>query len=203
MRWLLALVLGLALLSACAPGTDGGGPDFPKVAPAKIDVDTPQLRLLKKRAGIEACKPGTGSNELPAVTLPCLGGGPEVALDKLQGPLVVSTWASWCAPCRKELPYYQQLSKAYAGRLSVIGSDYTDPQTEGAMDLLDDTGATFPQLADPQSALAAQAPFPRMNNLPVLLLVKQDGTVAHVELGEMSSYSELTGLVQRYLGVGS
>ena len=124
-----------------------------------------------------------------------------MALNTLPGPLVVSTWASWCGPCQRELPYYQQLATAYAGRVSVIGIDYTDPQTEGAMDLLADTGATFPQLADPQSALAAKSPFPRMNNLPVLLLVDGGGKVAHVELGQITSYDELEDLVEEHLGV--
>jgi thiol-disulfide isomerase/thioredoxin len=198
------LVTGLfvaGLLTGCAPATDDGGPDLPKIGEAKIDVDTPTLRQLKSQAGIENCAPGKASNDLPAITLPCFGGGPDVALNTLQGPLVVSTWASWCGPCQRELPYYQKLATAYAGRVSVIGIDYTDPQTEGAMDLLVETGATFPQLADPQSALAAKSPFPRMNNLPVLLLVDGGGKVAHVELGQITSYDELADLVEEHLGV--
>ena len=198
------IVTGLivtGLLAGCAPATDDDGPDLPKIGEAKIDVDTPTLRQLKRQAGIEDCEPGKASNDLPAITLPCFGGGPEVALNTLQGPLVVSTWASWCGPCQRELPYYQQLATAYAGRVSVIGIDYTDPQTEGAMDLLVETGATFPQLADPQSALAAKSPFPRMNNLPVLLLVDGGGKVAHVELGQITSYDELADLVEEHLGV--
>jgi thiol-disulfide isomerase/thioredoxin len=198
------LVTGLAvtgLLGGCAPATDDDGPDLPKIGEAKIDVDTPTLRQLKSQAGIEDCAPGKASNDLPAITLPCFGGGPDVALNTLQGPLVVSTWASWCGPCQRELPYYQKLATAYAGRVSVIGIDYTDPQTEGAMDLLADTGATFPQLADPQSALAAKPPFPRMNNLPVLLLVDGGGKVAHVQLGQITSYDELKSLVEEHLGV--
>lgn len=201
MRRLLAALLVVAFLTGCAPTQQDGGPDFPKVGPAKIDVDTPQLRAMKAKTGIEDCRPGHASNDLPAVTLPCLGGGPAVRLDRLTGPLVVSVWASWCGPCRKELPYYQQLSRKYAGKARVIGIDYTDPQTVGAMDLLRDTGVTFPQLADPQSDVAAQKPFPRMNQLPVLLLVDSDGTVVHVEIGELTSYDELEGLVHHYLGV--
>ncbi len=194
-------LIGTGLFTGCAPATDDGGPVLPKIREAKIDVDTPTLRQMKSQAGIEDCEPGTASNDLPAITLPCLGGGPDVALNTLPGPLVVTTWASWCGPCRKELPYYQQLAKAFSGRVSVIGIDYTDPQTEAAMDLLADTGATFPQLADPQSAIAARSPYPRMNNLPVLLLVDGGGKVAHVEIGQISSYDELEGLVEEHLGV--
>ena len=201
MRRVAAAALVAGFLAGCAPTADDAGPDVPQILPARIDVDTPTLRAMKKQAGIEDCEPGKDSNDLPAITLPCFGGGPDVALNTLPGPLVVSTWASWCGPCQEELPYYQRLSEAYAGRVDVIGIDYTDPQTEGAMDLLGDTGATFPQLADPQSALAARTPFPRMNNLPVLLLVDGDGRVAHVELGQITSYAELEALVEQHLGV--
>jgi len=196
----LVATLLTSLLAGCAAPSDD---DFaaPVVGPAKIDVDTPALRTMKKQAGIEACKAGKGSNDLPAITLPCFGGGPDIALNRLEGPIVVSTWASWCGPCRKELPFYQRLFEEYAGRLDVVGIDYTDAQTEGAMDLLRDTGATFPQLADPQGDLAAQDPFPRMNDLPVVILVDADGAVAWVQLGEITSYDQLQDLVRHHLGV--
>ncbi|MGD9958560.1 TlpA family protein disulfide reductase [Nocardioides sp.] len=202
MRVLLVLALATALLSGCAPAKDD---DFivPIVPPSKVDVDTPALRSAKAAAGIADCTPGTGDNDLPEVTLPCFGGGPDVRLDTLTGPLVVSFWAGWCGPCRKELPYYARLSRDYADKLGVIGIDYLDQQTEAAMDLLGDTGVTYPQLADPGGDLAGKAGLPPLRNLPVVVLVGADGSIAGFNIGEITSYSELRQLVSDELGIAA
>ncbi len=193
---------GLLLLAGCA-SSDRDGFIVPIAPSAKIDVDTPALRAAKIEAGIADCVPGAASNDLPAVTLPCFGGGPDIALNTLGGPLVVSFWGSYCGPCREELPYYEQLSREYAGRLSVIGIDFTDPQTDGAMQLLADTGATFPQLADPGGDLAGQPPLPSLSGLPVVLFVDADGSFEsqQVQIGQITSYAELQDLVETHLGL--
>jgi thiol-disulfide isomerase/thioredoxin len=197
-----AALVGLLLVAGCA-SSDGDDFIVPLVPPAKIDVDTPALRAAKNAAGIQDCAPGDADNDLPAVTLPCFGGGPDVALDTLRGPLVVSFWGSYCGPCRQELPYYEKLAQEYAGRVSVIGVDFTDPQTEGAMQLLADTGATFPQLADPGGDLSGRRPLPPLTGLPVVLFVDADGSfeTQQVQIGQITSYAELQELVQTHLGV--
>jgi thiol-disulfide isomerase/thioredoxin len=201
MRRVSAALLVSGLLAGCAPAADDSEPEFPSVGQAKIDVDTPRLRQIKKRAGIENCRPGTGRNDLPAVTLPCFGGGPDVSLNTLQGPLVVNLWAVTCEPCRHELPIYQEFSEKYAGKVPVVGIDYDDPATEDAMDLLRDTGVTYPQLADPQASLAAADPLPRMAFLPFLALVDADGEVVYRAAIAIKTLTQLEDLVEEHLGV--
>ena len=95
-----ALVL---LLTACESGAAPPGE-------SNVEVDTPQLREQKAAAGIEPCEPGTGSGgELPDLTLPCLGGGSDVDLSTLRGPLLLNVWWSGCGPCVREMPVLQQL----------------------------------------------------------------------------------------------
>ena len=195
----VALAALAATVAGCAPSPGDRG--LPVVGPARVDVDTPALRRMKAQAGIAPCRPGRDAgSELPRITLPCLGGGPAVALDTLRGPLVMPVWASWCGPCRRELPLYQRLSREYAGRLAVVGIDFTDPQTEAAMSLLRETGARFPQLADPGGDLVGSPGFGRMTKLPLAAFVARDGSVT-VEVVAIETYQQLTRLVADRLGV--
>lgn len=190
----------LLALTACAPAAEPSATP----GPARIAVDTPELREMKDRAGVEPCAPGTGGpvpGGLPDVTLPCLGGGPDVDLSTLRGPLVVNLWASWCGPCRKEMPILQSFHERYGDRVPVLGIDYEDPQTVNAMRLVLDSGVTYPLLADPQSDLSAASPFPPLRGLPFLALVDADGTVAHQEFVVLEDRGHLVRLVETHLGV--
>jgi thiol-disulfide isomerase/thioredoxin len=197
-------VLAAALLSltACAGGAGGDGSGRP--GRAQVDVDTPQLARARQAAGIADCAPGSGTavdGGLPAVTLPCLGGGPDVDLSTLEGPIVVNLWASWCGPCRHELPFYQAFSEKHGDRVPVLGVDYQDTQPAAALELARDTGVTYPLLADPQGALDGATPLPRVAGLPFLALVDGEGRVVHREYVEIESERQLTDLVEKYLEV--
>jgi len=189
------------LLSGCttAEPTTGGGPAAAPLAEPDVDVDTPELRKLRRAAGLEPCRasgrPGVDGG-LPDITLPCLGGGEEVNLASLRGPLVVNLWASWCGPCREELPYYQQLHEQ--GGVDVLGVDYQDVMPGQALALAKETGVTYPSVADPGGEV--RAPF-RVRGLPGVVLVDADGTVVHQEFVVIESYEQLAALVDKHLGV--
>ena len=196
-----ALAAGVLLLLATGCGDpEPTDPGTPKTS--NVDVDTPALRAQKAAAGIEDCEPGTGSapedDAMPALTLACLGGGPDVRLDELRGPLVVNLFAQWCEPCRTELPYYQRLHQEGKGKVAVLGIDYLDTQPEGALALAKATGVTFPLLADPDGLLRPEF---RIRGLPGVVLVDAEGRVTRVEFTVMRSYEQLTALVEEHLGV--
>ena len=199
MRAALAVLAGVLLLGGCAGTTQDPQPP----GEARINVDTAALRQAKQQAGVEPCRPGRGESVeggLPAVTLPCFGGGPDVELSRLRGPLVVNVWASWCGPCREEMPVLQRFHQHYGERVPIVGIDYEDVQVEAAMDLVRETGVTYPLLADPQAALQGTAPFPGRMGLPLFAFVDSDGEV-EVVAGGVDSLPELTGMVEEHLGV--
>ncbi len=204
MRRLLATVLALPLLlTAC--GNGGGSATGPVSAPTKanLTLDSPALRHLKQSAGIAVCTPGAArgparQDPLPKVTLPCLGGGPNVRLDRLRGPAVLNLFAQWCGPCREELPIYQQLHEKAKGTVKVLGIDYLDTQPAQALQLAKQTGVTYPLLADPQGSLRTSF---RVRGLPGVVFVDAQGRVRAVRFEVMRSYAQLRGLVEDNLGV--
>jgi thiol-disulfide isomerase/thioredoxin len=198
------------LLASCAAGPTGTSSttEDPGRFAVDVDVDTPELRAAKEKAGLEECpagdaatgttKPADPANPMPDVTLPCLGGGPDVDLTTLRGPMVVNLWAQWCPPCREELPYYQQLHEEAGGDVAVLGVDYQDTRPDWALDLLAQTGVTYPSVADPAGKL--RVPF-RVRGLPGIVFLDEAGEVVAVEYVVIESFDQLRDLVDEHLGV--
>lgn len=205
---LVALVLGCLLLTSCAgtsatpPSASGGGGATQQAGQARVDVDTPALRTLKRKAGIAPCPAAAATppahDALPDVMLPCLGGGRDVRLSGLRGPMVVNLFAQWCGPCREELPHYQTLHEKAGHRLRVLGLDYLDTQPAGALALARTAGVTYPLVADPDGSVRTAF---RVRGLPGIVLVDAAGRVVDVQYRVISSYAELRGLVRQRLGV--
>ncbi|HEX6150976.1 TlpA disulfide reductase family protein [Nocardioides sp.] len=196
---LTVLLAGVGTLVACAGEQDPGL----MPGPAEIDVDTAELRRLKADLGVEDCpevEPQPVADGLPDVTLPCLGGGSDVPISGLRGPLVVNLWASWCGPCRTEMPVLQKFHERYADQVGIVGVDYEDPQVAGAFDLVRASGVTYPLLADPQASLQGADPFPGRMGLPIFAFVDEQGR-ATVVAGGVDSVRELVDLVDVHLGV--
>ena len=141
-------------------------------------------------AGARAARP----DRLPAVTLAALEGHGSVDLSTLRGPLVINLWASWCGPCRKELPQYQAFAQKYAGKVAVLGVDFQETRPAAARQLAHDTGVAYPLFTDPDGRLRAAA-------LPKVILVDKSGKIVHEKYAEITSVGQLEALVHDHLGV--
>lgn len=199
-RGLLASAVAVAALSACTDdpaATKQNGQQTEQTE--AINVDTPDLRALKKSAAIEPCPDhtaGQATNDLPDVELPCLGGGRAVALAGIKGPALVNFWAQYCGPCREESPIFQQAHERLGDELTIIGVDWQDPYPGKALAFADELGLTYPQLADPDGVTRTSIP----NALPVTLFVDADGTVSIAD-SVIDSESELAGMLSEHLGI--
>jgi thiol-disulfide isomerase/thioredoxin len=203
---LVGAALAVTLLAACSTAAPQQ-PAQPQPAAASypdVDVASPQLTALRDRAGIDECPESDAGatpvdDGLPPLALPCLGGGRDVDLARLRGrPLVVNFWATYCIPCREEMPLLQRLHERAGDQLRLVGVDYADPHPAAALELADAAGVTFPLIADPEARL--QSPL-RIIGLPVTVLVHADGRIAHTHIGPVTSYDQLVDLVREHLGV--
>ena len=164
-----------------------------------VKVDTPQLRALKKNTGMKDCPKTSapkamGSKALPDLTLPCLGGGRDVELRRLRGPMLISLWAQWCVNCPRELAWFQQAADEYDGRVQVLGINWQDTQPAAALELAAQKGATFPSVADTSGEF-------RSRGLPRLVMIDAAGKVVYDHAGELKDMATLRSLIEQHLGV--
>ncbi len=131
---------------------------------------------------------------LPAVTLDSLDeGGRPIELRSVRGPTVINLWASWCVPCKRELPIYQQFAEKYAGEVGVIGIDFQETRLAAARKLIKDTGVEYPLYADPDGEMRARF-------MPEVIMVDEAGEIVFEMYVEITSLGQLETLVRKHLG---
>ena len=199
----VAAVLVAVLVTAALAGCDEDreAPIIPGPGPSKVKVDSSELRALKAEIGMEDCQPGPGGGALPALTLPCLGGGPSVDLSSLRGPMVLSFWQAGCLPCREEMPALQAFDDRYGDRVPVIGVDYQDRYPGSALEEAGKRGVTYPSLADPGGDVQGFDEFAKIFGMPTMFFVDEEGKIAYQETGGLDSEQEIVDLVREHLGV--
>lgn len=183
-----AAILALALAGAVPAAADEGAPEEVQEG---LPAPAFSLRTLNPEASGETW----------------------VALDRLVGDdaedpaarlVVISFFASWCEPCKRELPLLVQLDRAYRDRgLRILGVsvDREDDGIEAAKRMVAAARVAYPVLSDRFNFLARrylgdQAP------LPSVFLVRRDGTIARIERGYAKDASQfLLAEVQAALGI--
>jgi thiol-disulfide isomerase/thioredoxin len=179
-----------ALLLAALAGCGSAEPDA-QAAP------TPTVENTTAACPEQPADSASGGEVLADVTVDCLGGG-RLAFGRAQGlPTVVNLWASWCGPCREELPLVQELADEAGDRLRVLGLVSQDPASNGAA-FAADAGITMPTGVDADGELAIEQ---GLRGLPYTYFLRPDGSVAHLQLRPVTSIEELEGLVAQHLGV--
>lgn len=195
MRRVLAAGVAAVLVAVLT----GCGDDVSAPSATNIDVATPELVAMKAEAGIEDCRPGPGGGELPELTLRCLGGGPDVDLADLKGPLVINLWFSGCAPCRDEMPALQAFYAEHGDTVDLLGID-VEIYPDLAISFAEIVGATYPQLADPGGEVLDLAEL-RVPGFPQLLFIDADGALVHQKGGGVETKAEIVELAETHLGV--
>ncbi len=113
----------------------------------------------------------TEGDPAPDFTLRALDGSPR-SLSELRGNVVLlNFWATWCGPCREELPQLERLQERFQeDGLVVLG--VSDENADKARRYLDENGITYPTLHDPSSSVFRGY---RVGAIPTSLIIGRDG----------------------------
>ena len=133
----------------------------------------------------------------PALALQDLDGRPAAVAGLAGRPALVNFWATWCIPCRAEMPDIEHEFRAWKGRVSVVGVD--DGEDVAAIrGFTQELGISYPIWRDPQTDVEKIFNAP---GLPYTVFVDRSGKVQTVFLGQMSrDYIEQQ---LRHLGAGT
>lgn len=113
--------------------------------------------------------------------------GNEVRLsDFLGSPVIVNFWASWCPPCKEELPAFDAASQAYGGEIRFLMVDLADGERESvdtARSFVEQRGYAFPLYFD-TTGEAAEAYM--IYSIPRTLAIDAEGRLVRAQIGAMS-----------------
>jgi cytochrome c biogenesis protein CcmG/thiol:disulfide interchange protein DsbE len=139
-----------------------------------------------------------GSGKLaPAIDLPRLNGDGNVSLASFRGrPVVVNFFASWCVPCRTEMPAFQAVSTQLKDRVAFMGVNHNDDRA-GGLQLLADTGVRYPTGYDPNGRVAAAY---GLFGMPSTLFIGADGRLLETHTGQITR-EQLEQTISRLFGV--
>ncbi|MDX5333888.1 MAG: TlpA family protein disulfide reductase [Gammaproteobacteria bacterium] len=121
----------------------------------------------------------------PDFTLPDLEGR-DRAIGEWDGQIVlVNFWATWCPPCRKEMPAFMELREQYnAQGFEIVGVAIDDPQQ--VQDFIDTLGVNYPVLhGDVDAMEIAKAYGDRFVTLPYSVLLDREGRIRFIQPGEL------------------
>ena len=130
------------------------------------------VRLLKERA------------EVPAIAAVDLDGRP-VSTAALRGKVVlINFWATWCPPCREEIPDLVALQAKYKDQLQIIGISQDSGSVEDVRRFAAEHGMNYPNI---MSTPQIEALFPGIYALPTSFILDRDGRLAQKHVGLLNA----------------
>jgi peroxiredoxin len=125
------------------------------------------------------------SGPAPDFALPARDGG-QVTLAELEGQVVMlNFWATWCGPCRQEMPHLESLYQRYSDLGFTLLGVNVEEDSSGADKFLAGTPVTFPILFDPKSEVSKKYDVIAM---PSTVLIDRAGNLRFIHHGYQPGY---------------
>ncbi len=160
------------------------------VLTSKLIIRTSRGVFLDKYAQVneEMAAPYPGYRA-PDFALPDLN-GKTVRLSELRGkPVLLNFWATWCPPCRKEIPDLQKFHEQYGDKIVLLGINWGE-DTEEVKRFLKRYGATYPTLMDEKGKFFV---LYQLTGLPTSFWIDEQGIIRGVWLGAMKAETMVEG----------
>jgi len=136
----------------------------------------------------------TPGSEAPDFQLQSLDGG-KVSLSELRGrPVMLNFWASWCGPCRMEMPVFQEVSKDdmwKAGGLVILAVNLGESSSR-VQEFVEYYGLTFPVLLDTSSKVGMMY---NAATLPTTYFIDNDGIIRSIRRGAFTNRQDIDRLI--------
>lgn len=145
----------------------------------KVVVDARVGVLLVTLGGLVSCTTDEPRNA-PALELDTLDGETMTLEEAGAEVVLVNFWASWCAPCRQEMPELEAMYQNYQDQGLTVWGISVDALPENARHFADEVGVTYPLLLDEDMATAEAWDIRAM---PSTFVIDAEGDIRHTELG--------------------
>jgi thiol-disulfide isomerase/thioredoxin len=141
----------------------------------------PWLRALALTSALAASSlVGASASIAPSFVLRSRSGD-SVSLDKLKGQVVMlNFWASWCGPCRQEMPLLDQMHKRYSSLGFTLLGVNVEANTKDAERWLAETPVSFPVLFDKDSKVSK---LYDVSAMPSTVFIDRKGNVRYLHRG--------------------
>ena len=114
--------------------------------------------------------------------------GENLRLSEYRGDVVmVNFWATWCGPCRQEMPLLDELYSRYQRVGFSLLAVNIDDDSRKAMNMISELGVSFPVLFDARKEVSK---LYEVDAMPVTVIIDREGNVRHVHHGYKPGYED-------------
>jgi thiol-disulfide isomerase/thioredoxin len=121
--------------------------------------------------------------------------GQDTSLSELQSrPVLVNFWATWCGPCRYEMPFLQQIYQERPGGELVLLAVNVGEGSSDVSQFMESAGFTFTVLLDQQVAVARRY---NVTGIPATFFIDSEGIIQYVQVGAFQSQADIEAILDR------
>ena len=157
-------------------------------------------RIFAKKVALMAvvCASVLALYSVAAMAIPSKGKAPDFTLKSRKGGnvklseyrgkvIMINFWASWCGPCRKEMPLLEELYQRYKdGGFTLLGVN-VEEDSAAAKDLLKEVRVSFPILFDNENKVSQ---LYNVEAMPSTVILDRDGNMRFVHKGYQPGYED-------------